>query len=86
MYDYWVSSSNFGVHEFKIAQIVSHFDSAAKILPLLSSALPRVLIVEEAGECLESHVVVNLVPSIQHTILIGDHLQLRPQIACYGND
>lgn len=58
--------------------------SAANILSLLSSTQPKVLIVEEAGECLESHVLVNLVPSIEHTILIGDHLQLRPQISSYG--
>lgn len=59
-------------------------NGAANILPLLSSAMPRVLIVEEAGECLESHVLVNLVASIEHLILIGDHLQLRPQIASYS--
>lgn len=45
--------------------------------------MPRVLIVEEAGECLESHVLANLVPSIEQVILIGDHLQLRPQIENY---
>ncbi|KAK4699754.1 hypothetical protein P7C70_g6504, partial [Phenoliferia sp. Uapishka_3] len=57
-------------------------NGAANILGLLGAALPRVLIVEEAGECLESHVLVNLVPSLEHLILIGDHLQLRPKITC----
>ena len=57
--------------------------SAANILPLLNAAAPRVLIVEEAGECLESHVLANLVPSIEQIILIGDPLQLRPQIENY---
>ncbi|KAH8805391.1 hypothetical protein F5884DRAFT_799194 [Xylogone sp. PMI_703] len=41
----------------------------------------RVLICEEAGEVLESHILTALLPSIQHAILIGDHLQLRPKIS-----
>ncbi|OCF35130.1 hypothetical protein I316_03171 [Kwoniella heveanensis BCC8398] len=58
-------------------------NGAANISTLISSAAPRVLIVEEAGECLEAHIVANLVPSIEQLILIGDHLQLRPQIGNY---
>ncbi|RAH81245.1 hypothetical protein BO86DRAFT_448597 [Aspergillus japonicus CBS 114.51] len=41
----------------------------------------KVLICEEAGEILESHVLTALLPSVQHAILIGDHLQLRPRIS-----
>ncbi|PYH99758.1 P-loop containing nucleoside triphosphate hydrolase protein [Aspergillus ellipticus CBS 707.79] len=41
----------------------------------------KVLICEEAGEVLESHTLITLLPSIQHAILIGDHLQLRPRIS-----
>ncbi|RAH69049.1 uncharacterized protein BO66DRAFT_421080 [Aspergillus aculeatinus CBS 121060] len=41
----------------------------------------KVLICEEAGEVLESHVLTALLPSVQHAILIGDHLQLRPRIS-----
>jgi superfamily I DNA and/or RNA helicase len=44
----------------------------------------KVLVVEEAGEVLKSHLLSVLVPSIQHLIQIGDHLQLRPQITCYS--
>src|SRR5690606_14054614 len=50
---------------------------------LLRSIPSKVLICEEAGEVLESHVLTALLPSCQHAILIGDHLQLRPQIGCY---
>jgi hypothetical protein len=47
---------------------------------LLRGLRAKVLICEEAGEVLESHVLTVLLPSIQHAILIGDHLQLRPRI------
>ncbi|WRT66625.1 uncharacterized protein IL334_003584 [Kwoniella shivajii] len=58
-------------------------NGAANIPELMRSVSPRVLMVEEAGECLEAHIVANLVPSIEQIILIGDHLQLRPQIENY---
>ena len=38
------------------------------------------MLVEEAGQVLESHVLGSLVQSIEHLILIGDPLQLRPTI------
>lgn len=41
----------------------------------------KVMVCEEAGEVLESHVLTALLPSIQHVILIGDHLQLRPRVS-----
>ena len=44
---------------------------------------PRVLLVEEAGQVLEAHVLGSLVPSVQHMILIGDPLQLRPTLNNY---
>ncbi|KAH8922476.1 P-loop containing nucleoside triphosphate hydrolase protein [Atractiella rhizophila] len=56
---------------------------AAKISTLLKSVAPRVLIVEEAGEVLESQIIANLVPSIEFLILIGDHKQLRPHISSH---
>lgn len=42
------------------------------------------MIVEEAGQVLESHILANLIGSIQHLILIGDPLQLRPTLNNYG--
>lgn len=38
------------------------------------------MIVEEAGEVLEAHVLASLAPEMQHLILIGDHEQLRPKM------
>ena len=44
---------------------------------------PRVLLVEEAGQVMEAHILGTLVPSIEHLILIGDPLQLRPTLNNY---
>lgn len=38
------------------------------------------LLVEEAGQVLEAHVLGSLVPSVEHLVLIGDPLQLRPTL------
>ncbi|PTB39704.1 hypothetical protein M441DRAFT_197320 [Trichoderma asperellum CBS 433.97] len=55
----------------------------AKNLHLLRKLRSKVMLCEEAGEVLEAHVLTALLPSIEHAILIGDHLQLRPQIQNY---
>ncbi|KAF4850556.1 Helicase required for RNAi-mediated heterochromatin assembly 1 [Colletotrichum siamense] len=52
----------------------------ARNLDLLRRVQSKVLLCEEAGEVLEAHIVTALLPTIEHAILIGDHLQLRPQI------
>ncbi|KAH8917273.1 P-loop containing nucleoside triphosphate hydrolase protein [Atractiella rhizophila] len=51
---------------------------------LLEFACPDVLLVEEAGEILESHVLTALGATTRQMILIGDHQQLRPKIANYS--
>ena len=48
---------------------------------LVRSLRAKVLICEEAGEVLESHILTTFLPSVQHAILIGDYLQLRPKIS-----
>ncbi|KAG8861659.1 hypothetical protein FRB96_002616 [Tulasnella sp. 330] len=58
-------------------------NGAAKLTSLLASLAPRVLLVEEAGQVLEAHILASLVPSIEHMILIGDPLQLRPTLTNY---
>ncbi|CAM9306840.1 unnamed protein product [Pylaiella littoralis] len=42
-----------------------------------------VVVVEEAAEVLEAHILAVLTQSTQHLILIGDHLQLRPKAEVY---
>lgn len=41
------------------------------------------MLVEEAGQVLEAHVLGSLVPTVEHMILIGDPLQLRPTLNNY---
>ena len=57
----------------------------ARNLGLLRRLVPKVLVVEEAGEVLEAHTLTALLPSIEQAILIGDHEQLRPQINNYDS-
>ncbi|RYC61801.1 hypothetical protein CHU98_g4418 [Xylaria longipes] len=54
--------------------------AAAKYVQMLNSARPGVVLVEEAGEILESHVLTALGPETKQLILIGDHKQLRPKV------
>ena len=56
---------------------------AAKYRQLLQRIHPRIVIVEEAAEVMESHVVTALSPRCDHLIMIGDHLQLRPNPTVY---
>ncbi|KAF9106327.1 hypothetical protein BGX27_009208 [Mortierella sp. AM989] len=57
---------------------------AAKLQTLVGAVAPKIIICEEAGEVLESHILAALSVSTQHLILIGDHLQLRPSIENYN--
>lgn len=56
---------------------------AAKLAGLIASAQAEVVLVEEAGEIQEPHVLAALTPSVKQLILIGDHKQLRPKINNY---
>ncbi|KAI1412717.1 putative NF-X1 finger and helicase domain protein [Hypoxylon sp. FL1857] len=55
----------------------------AKNLDMFRKLDTKVILCEEAGEVLESHILTALLPSVEHAILIGDHLQLRPQVTNY---
>jgi len=54
--------------------------AAAKYTKQLRCAAPGIIIVEEAGEILESHILTALSPSTKQLVLIGDHKQLRPKV------
>ena len=57
---------------------------AAKHSYILNGGIhPKVVIIEEAAEVFESHVVTSLCPSVEQLVLIGDHKQLRPKPNCY---
>ena len=42
----------------------------------------EVLVVEEAAQILEAHLITSLNPHTEHMVLIGDHQQLRPSVNC----
>ncbi|KAF2793162.1 hypothetical protein K505DRAFT_350116 [Melanomma pulvis-pyrius CBS 109.77] len=52
----------------------------ARNIELLQRVQAKVMLCEEAGEVLEAHTLTAILPGVEHTILIGDHEQLRPQI------
>ena len=47
---------------------------------LLAGLRPKIVILEEAAEVLEAHVLTSLSSSTQQLIMIGDHEQLRPKV------
>ncbi|KAK7753526.1 hypothetical protein SLS62_004601 [Diatrype stigma] len=53
--------------------------AAAMQQKLICAANPDVILVEEAGEILECHILASMAPSVKQLILIGDHKQLRPK-------
>lgn len=57
---------------------------AAKYARLIRAARPDVILVEEAGEILESHILTALAATVKQLVLIGDHKQLRPKINNYA--
>ena len=52
---------------------------ASKYHGILQKLRPKIIIIEEAAEVLECHVVTTLTASTQQIIMIGDHQQLRPK-------
>ena len=56
---------------------------AAKYRHILQQICPKIVLVEEAAEVLEAHIITSLTKGCQHLILIGDHQQLRPTPAVY---
>ena len=54
---------------------------ASKYRELLELAKPSLVMVEEAAEILEAHLMAALPTSVMQLIMIGDHKQLRPATA-----
>jgi len=57
--------------------------AVSKYQQLLKELRPEMVVVEEAAEVLEAHILTALHPRTQHVVLIGDHQQLRPSTAVY---
>lgn len=56
---------------------------AAKYRAMLQAVGCQIVIVEEAAEVLEAHIVTSLSKNCKHLILIGDHQQLKPNPTVY---
>lgn len=56
---------------------------AAKFNKVIQKVRAPIVVVEEAAEVLESHIITALSAATKHLILIGDHEQLRPKTAVY---
>ncbi|WZH47640.1 P-loop containing nucleoside triphosphate hydrolase protein [Fusarium acuminatum] len=57
--------------------------AAAMYQSIIETANPDVILVEEAGEILEAHIITAMSASVKQLILIGDHKQLRPKVNNY---
>ena len=56
---------------------------AAKYHSVLQNVSPKVVVIEEAAEVMEAHILTSLTHKTEHAILIGDHKQLRPKAAVH---
>jgi AAA+ superfamily predicted ATPase len=56
---------------------------AAKNRDCIDTCCPNIILVEEAAEIHESHIITNLTSNIKRLIMIGDHKQLRPKMEHY---
>ena len=72
------------LHALKDAVVIGMTTTgAAKYRALLEEIKPTIVVVEEAAEVLEAHIITSLTKNTQHLILIGDHQQLRPNPSVY---
>ncbi|KAH6625605.1 P-loop containing nucleoside triphosphate hydrolase protein [Boeremia exigua] len=58
--------------------------AAAMYTEELRKAAPGIILVEEAGEILESHILTAMTAQTKQLVLIGDHKQLRPKVNNYS--
>ena len=56
---------------------------AARYHSILQRIAPKIVVIEEAAEVMEAHIITSLSHNTKHAILIGDHKQLRPKATVY---
>ncbi|XP_058066362.1 NFX1-type zinc finger-containing protein 1 [Anopheles bellator] len=74
-------SSLKAIRDIRVIGMTTTF--AARNRVLLELLRTPIVIIEEAAEVLEAHIVASLTKHTQHCILIGDHKQLRPTTSTY---
>ncbi|XP_046560627.1 NFX1-type zinc finger-containing protein 1-like isoform X2 [Haliotis rubra] len=58
--------------------------AAARHRQMLAEIGPSIIMIEEAAEVLEGHIISTLTKKCEHLILIGDHKQLKPNPTVYN--
>lgn len=53
----------------------------SKYRPLIAALKPKIVFVEEAAEVIEAPIMVTCLESVEHLILVGDHMQLQGHCA-----
>ncbi|KAG0714392.1 NFX1-type zinc finger-containing protein 1 [Chionoecetes opilio] len=72
------------LHAMRRAAVVGMTTTgAAQYNRILQDLAPSIVVIEEAAEILESHVITSLTAGCQHLIMIGDHQQLQPSATVY---
>ncbi|TGJ80061.1 hypothetical protein E0Z10_g8693 [Xylaria hypoxylon] len=71
-------------HILRTKRIIACTTTAASMYASeIQSAAPGIIVVEEAGEILESHILAAMGPTTKQLIQIGDHKQLRPKVKSF---
>ncbi|XP_068247242.1 NFX1-type zinc finger-containing protein 1-like [Palaemon carinicauda] len=72
------------LHVMRHASVVGMTTTgAAQYNCVLQALQPSIVIIEEAAEILEAHVITALTHACKHLIMIGDHQQLQPSATVY---
>lgn len=74
-------SSFYSIRDKKVVGMTTTF--AARNSSINKLLKPGIVIIEEASEVLESHVLVSLTRETKQVIMIGDHQQLKPLTSSY---
>ena len=70
--------------QLKAARVIGCTTTGAAMhKDVLDEVKPATLLVEEAGEVLEAHVLSSLTNGTKRLIMIGDHKQLRPKVETF---
>ena len=78
--DYFEERQEYDCRRARGADIIGMTTTgAAKHHHILKGIHPKIVIIEEAAEVFESHILTSLSPSVQQLVLIGDHQQLKPK-------
>ncbi|KAG8742681.1 hypothetical protein FRC10_001037 [Ceratobasidium sp. 414] len=88
LYDVWYMAASEAIRQSQVDDFEilrrKHTEALHKFQEIQDQGMqPKVMIVEEAGQVLEPHILASLVQSVEQIIMIGDPLQLRPNVNSY---